>query len=55
MKTRLVTLMPLLVVLAVMGMSISYTLKAADGAEMQHDIYNTINRVPAERVGWPAR
>ena len=34
----------------VMGMSISYTLKASDGTEMHHDIYNTINRVPDERA-----
>lgn len=34
----------------VMGMSISYTLKAADGTEMQQEIYNTINRVPAQRM-----
>lgn len=31
----------------VMGMSISFTLRAADGTEVTHDIYNTINRVPA--------
>ena len=31
----------------VMAMSITYTLNAADGTEMHHELYNTINRVPA--------
>jgi glucose/arabinose dehydrogenase len=35
----------------VMGMSVSYTLKAADGTEIEHTIYNTINRVPSEQAG----
>ena len=32
----------------VMGMSISYSLKTSDGVDLEHDIYNTINRVPGE-------
>lgn len=34
----------------VMGRSIGHTLKAAEGTEMHHEIYSTINRVPAERA-----
>ncbi|CAN0532682.1 unnamed protein product, partial [Laminaria digitata] len=32
----------------VMNMSIGYTLRAADGTEMEDEVYNTINRVPVE-------
>jgi glucose/arabinose dehydrogenase len=34
----------------VMGMSIRYDLRAADGTEMRHEIHNTINRVPSAPV-----
>lgn len=34
----------------VMGMSIRYDLRAADGTKMRHEIHNTINRVPSAGV-----
>ena len=34
----------------VMAMSIMYSIKAEDGTEMSHEIYHTINRVPAEQA-----
>jgi hypothetical protein len=36
----------------VMQMRIQFRLKAADGAPVDHEVFNTINRVPGGQAGW---